>query len=126
MAPDLQQQAAAECPWELLDSATLALIVAFMHDFKDLASLQRVNKELHLIVSMNMVWLPLLASKFGLHLQASIVAGIGKKRGRLGARVHVARAQISDAARLWVAALAGCMPIRRTMKPSRLRASPSV
>jgi hypothetical protein len=71
MAADPQQQAAVECPFALLDSATILAIVGFLDDAKDLASLQRVNRELNELLSGNIVWLPLLASEHGLHLQAS-------------------------------------------------------
>lgn len=72
MTADAQQQAAGvDCPWEMLDAATLGTIVGFLDDAKDLASLQSVNKELHELVGQNVVWLPLLAKQYGLHLTAS-------------------------------------------------------
>lgn len=63
--------------WEQLDRSLSLLILSHLTDPKDIASVQRVNKEMAALGSSEEVWLPLLSQRFGLHLEVRFYVVVG-------------------------------------------------
>ena len=62
-----------------LDRESILLIISFL-DHASLCSLQLVCTELRLLCGSNLVWLPLMARRYGLKLQVGDWVGRGARK----------------------------------------------